>query len=134
MKSAVSSKGTFLPSEVPRNHVQKLILNITATTVWQGKRCTYHNYSLVPWICTERLIHLPDTACVEATQLHILLQNQEWRRARKNHLMQLIHALWIRCPAKIPLRLPRKNKLKLHTLEVKHYHFTPLTLMGFPKP
>lgn len=33
MKSAMSSRGTFLLSEVPRSHVQKLILNITATTV-----------------------------------------------------------------------------------------------------
>ena len=131
MKSAMSSKGTFLPSKVPRNHVQKLILNITTTTMWQGKRCTYHNYSSTPWICRQRLTHLPDTACVK-TQLHILLQKEERRSARRNHLMQFIHALWIRGPAIIPLRLPTKNRLKLHTFEVERYHFLPLTLMGFP--
>lgn len=37
MKNAVSSKGMFLPSEVPRNRVQMLILNITTTTTWQEK-------------------------------------------------------------------------------------------------
>lgn len=132
MKSAVSSKGTFLPSEVPWNRVQKLILNITTTTVWQGERCTYHNYSSTPWICMPRLTHLPHTTCVKTTQLHILLQNQEWRSARRKHLMQFIHALWIDGPAIIPLSLLRKNRLKLHALEVERYHFLQLTLMGFP--
>lgn len=51
--------------------------------------------------------------------------------ARRNHLLQLIHALWIHSPAIIPLHLPRKNRLKLQTLEVKHYRFSPLTLMAF---
>lgn len=41
MESAGSSKGKFLPSDVPRNHVQKLILNITAAIMWQQKNeCT----------------------------------------------------------------------------------------------
>lgn len=38
MRSAMSSKGMFPPSEVPGNRVQKLILNITTTALWQGKK------------------------------------------------------------------------------------------------
>lgn len=91
MKSAGSSKGKFLPSEVPRNRVQKLILNITTATVWQEKRCMYHNSSSTSWTRMKRWAHLPDTACIKTTQLHILLQKQDQRSgaiAGKGHVGQ----------------------------------------------
>lgn len=50
--------------------------------------------------------------CVKTTLLYIHLQYQEWKSARRNHLMQFIHALWTHGPAVIPLYLPRKNKSK----------------------
>lgn len=46
--------------------------------------------------------------------------------------MQFIHALWTHSLAIIPLRVPRQNRLKLQDLEVKDYHFLPLTLMSPP--
>lgn len=90
MESSGSSKGKFLPSKVPRNHVQKLILNITTATVWQWKICVYQNSSTSrTWM--QRWAHLPDTVCIKTTQLHNLLQKLDQRSgaiAGKGHMGQ----------------------------------------------
>lgn len=52
MKNAGSSKGKFLPSDVPRNHVQKLILNIATATVGSKKDA-----------CTTAPPHHPSPGC-----------------------------------------------------------------------
>lgn len=72
MRSATSSKGILLPSEVPRNCVQKLTPNVTTTTAWQGKRWT---------TASQRLgLHLPGTASMLRQHCYISFSKNKNKR------------------------------------------------------